>query len=386
MDDLDITVSPLIKLLRGNTHFRKPKRTIGEAAIRRKSRKLQRSRKLKPIVEVPSAQLLDKSIKQKLPILYTGSLWNCSSEADVGKLYAEWWATARRKALRSVKNRKLSDDSRAALTRVLTDAGATSSLVLSSELVCRTAYQEMHRRIVSLVQASPAMEMAFITVISGDGETSHIKTDVELFRSQQLVAGTARAISQDFFGITELSLFNSHRHPEGGRRMQRHEHLLVWGEGVIKKAELIAVKHAKRFKPNFTEARIIDVRAVHTDSVNLCRIIAYMLKPSHKSMNWNPGKDGKQGHMNQSEKGDRFIRYLRLAQVRMMMTFEDATFAGGEGNRIRSEIIKYLRSIVENEVATGHHVVHPDAIASFWVDLMRDLSLPWNLPIIRKMK
>lgn len=170
----------------------------------------------------------------------------------------------------------------------------------------------------------------------------------------------------------------------GGQIIQRHDHALVFGEGVIEKAKLIAAKHAGRFKPSFTGAKVIDVKKVTPDPVNIARMCAYLLKPPYRCKNWCPPTGDRAAFLNNSEKGDRYIRYLRLAQIRSMMSIEDVTFGGGEGASIRSRMNKYLRELAAKDAAGGRRVLHPDAIASFWVGIGEALNAGWNLPIIRR--
>ena len=76
-----------------------------------------------------------------------------------------------------------------------------------------------------------------------------------------------------------------------------------------------------------------------------------------------------------------------MAQIRTMLPFEGVMFAGGEGVRIRSEIKNTVR-IVSNRATPGAApVLHPDAIASFWVDLVPQIRAKrWNLPIIKNRR
>jgi len=289
--------------------------------------------------------------------------------------------------LKAVSKRTVSPESMRTLKALLYEPGATSIPVLTNQVICEAGFRILHQRLVSLVEDDPEVEVGFITFIDADGETSHAKTEIELFHSQKKVQTTLRAMSPNFFGITELALFNSQGHPSGGQRVQRHEHALIVGPDVHRQAAEIAAKHAKWYKRSFTGAKVIDVKKVATDKVNLARMAAYLFKPPYQCMNWCPGKDGKDGHMNHSEKGDRFSRYLRLAQLRSMMSVEQVTFGGGEGQRIRSDMIKFLRALALKDAAGGKQVLHPDAISSFWVDFTKEIRAEgWNLPIIKTCK
>ncbi|MDO7843771.1 hypothetical protein [Sphingomonas immobilis] len=314
---------------------------------------------------------------------FSKGLWSCTTIEEVGQLHGLWFKAFNGKAINSVAKRKISKETRTTLKALLQQVGATSSPTLIGERSCNTAWEMLHVHLCNIVTRDPSVEVALVTFISGDGATSHYKTEIDLFTSQQTVQKTLRAMSPNWFGVTELALFNSQGFPGGGQLVQRHEHALIFGKGVIARAKVVAARHESRYSSNSTGAPVIDIKAVTTDEVNLARISAYLFKPPYKCMNWNPGKDGKRGHMNGSEKSDRLIRYLRLAQYRCMMDFEQTTFGGGEGLRIRSSIIAFLRALAVKDADAGRRVLHPDAVATFWVDLTKELGAPWNLPIIK---
>lgn len=78
---------------------------------------------------------------------------------------------------------------------------------------------------------------------------------------------------------------------------------------------------------------------------------------------------------------------LDLAQLRTMIPFEEAMFAGGGGVGVRSRITAFVRALALREAHGGKAVLHPDAIASFWVDLMPHIRAKgWNLPIIKNRR
>ena len=76
-----------------------------------------------------------------------------------------------------------------------------------------------------------------------------------------------------------------------------------------------------------------------------------------------------------------------MALIRSMLTFEDVTFAGGEGHRIRSQIIKMVRPKCLAEAPPLRRPLHPDAIGSFCVELAKALGKEqWTLPVIKRQK
>ena len=175
------------------------------------------------------------------------------------------------------------------------------------------------------------------------------------------------------------------RHTTGGRHLQAHTHAIVWEPGAHAKASEIAGKYESSLIPNATEAdRIRVVEAWDNSDVNLARLLAYLLKAPFTAMNWVPPRNGKPGFMNHSEKGDRPINHFRLAMLRSMLTFKDASFASNEGFKMRSSSVKATDAIALT-VGGPSPAFHQDEIAAFWTDVLREGR--WEkarLPIIRR--
>lgn len=362
--------------------IKKLNRKIGGTRRKRPTRNTVRS---KIIAAIPVAELSRTETPEPNDTLFAG-LWRCDTTERVDAWQKASFDKFNVKALKALRSR-VSVSNRAIITALLSQTGAASIPLLTSEEICRESSKMLLAMLTAMVAADPEMEIAFVTIISGDGGTSHFKTDIELHESLKRVQRTLRAMSPDFFGVTELALFNSQGHPDGGQMLQVHTHSLVVGRGVLTKAQDIAAKHAAHFTPNFSGAPVINVKKVATTEINLARISAYLFKAPYKCMNWNPGKDGKRGHMNGSEKGDRFVRYLRLAQLRTLLRYEDMCFGGGAGAKIRSDMIKFVRALAAKDSTAGRRVLHPDAIASFWIALAPEIKADrWNLPIIRTRK
>jgi hypothetical protein len=312
------------------------------------------------------------------------SLWQYRTLDEVSDGHSKRNERNNEKCLKAIARRKLCDDTSVTITALL-QGTATDVPLLTSHQVLALSYQTVHRAIFALTKDDPDMEFALVTFISGDGGTSSNAPFVDLHKSRDNVLKTLRPMSKNFIGMSELAMFNSHGHPDGGRHIQRHEHALIWGHGIVAKAHKVAAQRMNDFPPNITGAPQIDVREVVGTEINLARICAYLFKSPHKCMNWNPPKDGKKGHMNQSEKGDRMIRYLAMARIRSMMTIGDVMFAGGQGIKIRSDLIKLLRETCHSNAPIPNRLLHPDAIGAFWVEVAKELKQTnWKLPIIAR--
>ena len=86
--------------------------------------------------------------------------------------------------------------------------------------------------------------------------------------------------------------------------------------------------------------------------------------------------------MNHSEAGDRYTNYLRLGQLRSMLTFEDVAFGSRQGLKIRKSIVDLMRQRAV-ALAAGRCVLHFDQVPTFWVDFAKEFRRDdWTLPAI----
>lgn len=312
------------------------------------------------------------------------SLHACSTVEEVGGEHTKWGRRFNDKVLKAIKKRKISDDSRLKIEALL-DGTATSSPILTNNKVLEEAWQHVHRQLVAMTKDDPEIEFAMVTFISGDGGTSANAPVIELYHSREAVLRVLRSMALNFIGMSELAMFKSHRHPDGGRYLQRHEHVLIYGKGVVAKAEQVAQRRMSDFPPNITDAPQIDVRRVKGTEVNLARVCAYLFKSPHKSMNWCPPRNGKPGHMNQTEKGERPFTYLRMAQIRSMLTIEDVLFAGGACKQVKKDLVTLVEGLCRSHGPAQSRLLHPDAIASFWAEVNKELRRPqWRVPVIAR--
>lgn len=361
---------------RNSKYSFKPHRAIGSSLRKRATRKISAIERL---IEPPRLDAMNTPEPRDLTFK---GLWECMTDTEIDELISKWHARFRKKLLKAM-GKKVSHQNRAIVEALLDNPGAASTPLLTNDTVCREAYKILGVTLAQMAAANPDTEFGLVTFISGDDATSHFATEIALQESQKRMGSTLRAMARKFhFGVFELALFNSHGHPNGGQVLQGHGHAIIAGPpGTLAKANQIAAKHANHYAPNISGARAIDIKRVEATAINLMRVSAYLFKQPYKCLSWNASKS----RMTGSEKGDRNVRYLRMAQIRTMMPFEDVMFAGGGGVQVRSQITKFVRALALREAHGGKALLHPDAIASFWVGLMPQIRAKrWNLPIIKR--
>ncbi len=288
------------------------------------------------------------------------------------------------KAMGGIERRKVAEESRSMLQDLLTKPSATAPCIMTNPRLVTDAFEHLRKALYDAWQADPPTQMALVTLIAGDCETSSDKPVIDLNAAQKRAKSTFRAMSKDYIAVTEFSQFGSIQHADGGFTINHHEHAIIFGD--LSKASRMANKHRRKYPTNSTGADPIVITPITDPSeVNMARMAAYLLKAPSKAINYCPPIDNKKGFINKSEKGDRNIRFLRMAQLLTMMTLEECFYAGGKGLDIRKALVGVLRALSASDAPPTQRLIHPDAIPSFWEELVKELRRDrWRLPVIMR--
>jgi hypothetical protein len=314
---------------------------------------------------------------------YGQTLLSCSTPEEVPEWLLAQQTVFKGKVDRGFNWRKLPDAFRSEADAILNEVGKVPAFMMNNHHLALEAFHRLQRQLFGFVSADPDNEVALITFISGDGGTSLDSPVIDVRNPRKKVNAVMRKMALNWFGMTDLAFFATIQHADGGHHLQRHEHVLAWGKNFIAKAQRMAAHHSTKFPPNVTKLPVIKVvRATDTSEVNLARLAAYLLKAPAKAKNWFERPDGKQ-IMNHSEANDRFIQFLRLAQLRSLLGFEDMVFAGGkDGVAIKSSLVTDMRGLAE-AASRGRHPRHPDTLSTFWAEFNKELGQDhWAVPAI----
>jgi len=335
-----------------------------------------------PSVSAASRRERASAAETALPIDYGETLKACMTVEEVREWFVRQQVTFNDKVARGFGRRKMSDESRAKAEAVLNGVGTTTAFLMIDDYLARVAFEKLHRHLIDYVAADPANELALVTFITRDGGTSMDRPVIEVRKSRKFVNDTMRKMAPHWFGAIDLAFFWTINHPDGGLHLQRHEHALAWGRQFIAKAEGVAAAQSAKLPANVTNLPVIKVvRAWDTSEVNMARLAAYLLKAPAKAKNWFEYPNGKE-IMNHTEAKDRYIQFLRLAQLRTLLSFEDVIFGGGDGVKIKGSLIDDMRDLAST-AARGKAIMHPDEVSTFWAGFNRELGQDhWAVPAI----
>jgi len=307
----------------------------------------------------------------------------CKSIEEVVALGHERDRYVKQKAKASLRRKKVSHESMAIFDAVCHRHAFAGNLSMADATMMEAAFNQIHHHLMKVIGGKAYL----VTLIDGGFQTSDHHTEIDLFGMEQAARRTLTAIAPNFIAVPEVLLFNSHTHGKGGRMVSPHLHAIAWHEDPQPTPEVVSLKHGKRFRPNFTSAKPIKVKKMEIDSVNVARVLGYILKAPSQCATYYPGKDGKPGNVHHSREGDRLVRYLRLLQLRSLFMLDEVMFAGGEGVPIVKEAIKFLRALVHKNATLEGAVLHPDQLLLWWSDFFNEVGLRrFKLPFIKTRK
>lgn len=234
---------------------------------------------------------------------------------------------------------------------------------------------------------NPNYDFVWVTIISGEWETSDEITKIDLNSVSGATRRTLSAIAPDYLSTIETCAFSNARADQGGKLLSPHMHSILWGKDAFAKASEIEAGHADRYVVPFTGASTIVVKKIGLKKADFARLASYCFKAPHKCKNYYQSRDGETRNLHEGTKTDRYIRYLRLAQIYSMQTIDNVIFAGGDGAKVRSAMLKGVKGRIALEKVCGNELIHRDAIPNYWAELLPRLNQSrFQLPFIRTRK
>lgn len=310
-------------------------------------------------------------------------LWQCNDLEDVVRLVKRNNRDLQNKAKKAVARKPMPEALMAGLNTMFTQPGFAGDInaidVSLSEVVLRQTCSQL-----VAATRSEDIEIALVTLIDGRLETSDHQTMLDIAGMQKLFRPILSKMADNFIAFGEMALFNSDTHANGGRIVSLHSHAVIWGPGAINRARKVQGQMRSRLTRNFTNAEPINVKMVDADPINLARLLGYLVKPPHKCPTFYRSKDGTRANIHHSPKGDRYVRYLRLAQLRSLLRWDDVLYGGGEGATIRKQVLAIQKAMAAAQTPGVPRLVHRDALLHWWSDFYVAANLTrFKLPFIK---
>lgn len=131
-------------------------------------------------------------------------------------------------------------------------------------------------------------------------------------------------------------------------------------------------------------AQAVVVHPIGPTAIDRARVIRYPWKAFHRCKNVYINRDKGIIDVNEIEKTDRYIRYLRMFQIHSMMERNRMCFASGRGKALKAATFRETFAWLRKHAAPTTRSVHIAAMTEFWRDFMPRMGFErFALPIIR---
>ncbi|MCW2413435.1 hypothetical protein [Sphingobium sp. B8D3A] len=332
-------------------------------------------------VETP-VRLTEADNKNRQPKRKKTGFYKCKDVGQVAKLLQSQNRKLRIKGFRALKGRAGIPRERICyLKKIMRDFPFCGDTNQINGQLLEVGFARLHTDAVKFISGGPA---CLVTLIDGRFTTSHLQPRINLVEIKRRADATLRQMAPNYLACIEFALYNSHKHPTGGRVLSYHVHAIIWGgEDPFSLGNIVAEKRQAKFEPNFSGADPIRVKRCETTAANLARVLGYMMKAPHECPSFYPGKNGRKGNTHHSPKGDRHLYYLRLLQLRSLHTWDQMMFGKGEGAHLRRTALKQMKDLSLSKARVSENSPHADEVLPWWADLYTEIKIPnYKTPVI----
>lgn len=254
-------------------------------------------------------------------------------------------------------------------------AGLTAFVATNARGQYRFA-RAIFQRVQRCWQEDPTLEFLHITIIDAAFDTSDEQTTSDIRAMTAQARDILDAIAPNWIAGVDFAVFANRVHPLGGKVISPHVHATVWDPpDIIQRAEQVARRYNDRLATGVAGCQAVDVKPVRSTNSDLGRVVTYPYHPPvrAKTVYHNP----KTGHTNlhESEKGDRYVRFLRMCQILSLMEQDHLCFASGAGVGIRRSALARVHRRLEQITHRSSRADQMDWIQDFWSELLLRIGL-----------
>jgi hypothetical protein len=132
----------------------------------------------------------------------------------------------------------------------------------------------------------------------------------------------------------------------------------------------VAKRYNKRMFASCAGAPSVDVEVIAETRMDLARVTRYPFKALNRTKNLYINLQKGMINVNESEAGDRFVRYLRMFQILTMMELDRMMFTSGDGKGIRARAVEETYRWLEKQTPRVKRANEMVKISDFWAEFM----------------
>jgi len=238
------------------------------------------------------------------------------------------------------------------------------------------------RGLRDIQRSDKRLQFALVTIIDQRLQTSDQSTVLRLKPMSDAARKILSSMSGDFIASSEIQTFCNRRHIEGGLVVSPHVHAIVFGEGVLEQGKDKAAAWNTVIPCGKDGCAPVDVRPL-PKWPDVANALIYPLKaPNRMKTDYVHPRTGKR-NIHQSEKGDRYIRFLRQYQLLTMLQRDRMIFSGGDGAAVRRMALKLVHEHLDALTAPCSRAENMEWVREFWEEFLPRIGCDrFKMPVI----
>lgn len=261
-----------------------------------------------------------------------------------GDLYSE-------KVWRALKLNRMSDWDIAVINGFLSSKYRLDGLLPASHAGLRyRLFRSLLSGVFEQTKIATGEEQAVhITVVHRAWCTGDLDTEMNLNAIKSKLRRALEPYGLSYLAVIEVEVFRNVSFEERGRMMCFHVHALAWGN-LVDRAKMQRELMSQFEVPISTlgserrPVKSVLVQWVTPTEVDVAWVLQYGLKSPWEAMNLYLSKDRKRSAITHSEKSDRMVISLRLAEILSMIELPALVSASGDGAAIRRRAVTELKA------------------------------------------
>lgn len=224
-------------------------------------------------------------------------------------------------------------------------------------------------------ESDPTGQRLHVTIIDADYATSDEKTKLRIKSLTDACRPILSAMANSFVGVAQFQAFSNRKHPAGGKTVSLHVHATLEGHDILANAEQVARRCNLRMSAGDDGCDAVRVQLIGPAWIDLARVLRYPHKGPDRNKNdyVNPRTGSR--NINESEKSDRFVRYLRQYQLLSMVERDHLMFASGEGVPIKNRALRAVHDQLTTRTEWGRRAEQMKWVEEFWAGFMPRIGL-----------
>ncbi len=230
-----------------------------------------------------------------------------------------------------------------------------------------------------------------VTIIDDLWRAGDRETFVSLPMIQNRIRSVLSGVFDGYIGMVEFQAFANVLYRPGNRQISGHIHLISWSNEPI--SETLACNLNKRFWVSdfscgdFKALEAVKIQEIGNSPEDIARVVSYMLKAPSKCKTLYRNKEGTKINLHESEASDRFVLYMRMAEILSYLSIDRLLFSSGEGVAIRRKVLSDLHSWMKSKWNVRSYENSGLNIEAFWQDFrLRSKTTRFEKPHIQVVK